>query len=90
MRKPAYVYLYCSSIMLSMMGYLLLALSLATKAQFAPKGIGVLELLDTSDGVTQAAIFLVGMGLYHFILGMKVDSSTQQSKSLDLLNEKLF
>jgi hypothetical protein len=90
MHKPAYVYLYCSSIMLSMMGYLLLALSLATKAQFAPKGVGVLELLDTSDGVAQAAIFLVVMGLYHFILGTRVDSSIQQSKSLDLLNEKLF
>ena len=86
MRKP-YVYLYASSVALGLIGFLLVAFDLAVKSQGASPNTGILALLDPTSSATQAGLALILVGVYHFILGFKVDSAYNSIPSkTDLLD----
>lgn len=86
MRKP-YVYLYASSVALALMGFLLVAFDLAVKSQGASPNTGILALLDPASQVVQAGLGLLIAGVYHFILGFKVDQAYNSVPSkVDLLD----
>jgi hypothetical protein len=91
MHKP-YVYLYSSCAILFTMGYLLMTMWLATKLAGAPKGTSISDVLDFRDSITQVSSLLMFMGIYHFILGVKVDRSMKNlcQDQADLSNEMTF
>jgi hypothetical protein len=72
MRKP-YVYLYTSSAVLLVIGFLLIAMDLVTKAQGVAPNTGILALLDLKASAVQGGLVAMAVGLYHFFLGRQVD-----------------
>ncbi len=85
MRKP-YVYLYTSSAVLLVIGCLLIAMDLVLKAQGVPTNTGILALLDIKASAVQAGLAAVVVGLYHFVLGWKVDCAYNKPEpKVDLL-----
>ncbi len=86
MHKP-YVYLYTSSVVLLVAGFLLIAFDLVTKGQGVPPNTGLLALLDFTASAVQAGTTLVVVGLYHFFLGYKVDYAYNKPPEVDLLDK---
>lgn len=73
MHKP-YVYIYVSSVLFLLVGFMLIAMDLAVKSN-VPGHVGsVLSYVDMKAPAFQAGAFLLLIGVYHFILGVKVDS----------------
>lgn len=73
MSKP-YVYIYVSSVLFLLAGFMLMAMDLAVKSNIAGNTAGVLSYVDIKAPAFQAGAFLLLIGVYHFILGIKVDS----------------
>ena len=87
MHKP-YVYLYVSSALLFLLGFLLCAADLVAKSQGVGHNVSLMSLVDPLAPAIQFGGFMVLIGVYHFILGLKVDSATQQElRRFDELRE---
>lgn len=86
MRKP-YTHLYTSSALFLFIGFQLTAMDLVIKSQ--GKFTSLLSLVDLGSQTIQAGLFLMAVGVYHLILGVKVDKECQLDHKEDLLDKNL-
>lgn len=72
----AYAHMYASSALTLIVGFLLIAMDLAMRSQ-GVKDVGLLSLVDYHSPAIQAGVFLLGVSVYHFVLGIKLDANYQ-------------